>query len=334
MLQAGKSITKIDDPLVKIQPDYLFHAVKNPKPEVASSIRQLRKVYAIDENRYRQLKKQLPYITCGIFNPPYRRTENFGWINHFMLDIDHLTQKDLFPDKVKALISKDKRVKMAFISPGEDGLKILFALKEKCYDPACFSLFYKVFTKAFSETYHLQQVIDQRTSDVTRACFISHDPDVYYNPDSEEINMTAFVDFSSPLSVLEIKSEIGREEKTVKMEKTGEPPPGPDDEAMAVIKSRLNPSFKVKREKIIFVPAEIERTVAQIIEHLQRNTIETREVINIHYGKKFRLRLGLHEAEINVFYGKRGFSVVQTPRHGTNSELNTICAQLISELIV
>jgi hypothetical protein len=334
MLQAGRQITQPNDPLIKIQPEYLYHAVKQPKADVEAAIRQLRLVRTIDENRYRQLKKQLPYITCGIFNPPFRRTENFGWINHFILDIDHLGQKDLSPETVKTNLTTDPRVKMAFVSPGEDGLKVLFALSEKCYDPARFSLFYKVFAKSFSETYHLQQVIDQRTSDVARACFVSHDPTAFYNPQPEEVNMAAFVDFTNPLTVFEIQSEIKKEEKETSNEKTEELPHGPDDETLAAIKARLNPSFRAKREKIIYVPEKIENMVTHIVELMQTNGIETREVVGINYGKKFRFTIGTREAEINVFYGKRGFSVVQTPRQGTNGEMNKICAQLISELLL
>ena len=90
MLQAGKNVTQLNDPLVKIQVEYLYQAVKSPKPEMAAEIRQLRMVKTLDNRRYTQLKKNLPYIVCGIFNPPVRKGENFAWISHFMLDFDHL----------------------------------------------------------------------------------------------------------------------------------------------------------------------------------------------------------------------------------------------------
>ena len=63
-------------------------------------------------------------------------------------------------------------------------------------------------------------------------------------------------------------------------------------------------------------------------------TSETCEVVNIHYGKKFKFRLQLKEAEINLFYGKRGYTVVQSPRHGTNAELNVVCAQILTEMLL
>lgn len=336
MLQAGKNITQINDPLIKIQPEYLYHSVKNPKPEIAATIRQLRLVHSIDENRYRQLKKQLPYIVCGIFNPPYRRTENLGWINHFIIDIDHIGQKELDLATIKSKICTDPRVKMAFVSPSEDGLKVLFCLSEKCYDAGQFSLFYKLFANSFSTQYQLEQVTDNRTSDATRACFISFDPDVFYNPDAEPVTMAAFVDFDNPLATLELRNELKKAEKENQENKPVQEKEikGPDDDALASIKARLNPSHRIKREKLIFVPEEIESIVAQVVNQMQTFDIETHEVVNIHYGKKFKFRLQLKEAEINLFYGKRGYTVVQSPRHGTNAELNKVCAQILNEMLL
>ena len=57
------------------------------------------------------------------------------------------------------------------------------------------------------------------------------------------------------------------------------------------------------------------------------------EIISIQYGKKIRIKMGLKEAEINLFYGRRGFTVVKSPRCGTNEELNDVSAQLIQAFI-
>jgi len=336
MLQAGKSITQVNDPLVKIQPEYLYHAVKNPKPDIVATIRQLRLVQTIDENRYRQLKKQLPYVTCGIFNPPYRRTENLGWINHFIMDIDHIGQKELDLAAIKLKICSDSRVKMCFISPSEDGLKVLFQFSDKCYDAGQFSLFYKVFANSFSTQYHLEQVTDNRTSDATRACFISFDPEAYFNPKAELVNRSAYVDFDNPFATLELRNELKKEEKENAKNKPEQEKEikGPDTDTLAAIKARLNPSHRTVREKMIHVPEEMENIVAQVILQMQSFDIETHEVVNIHYGKKFKFRLQLKEAEINLFYGKRGYSIVQSPRHGTHPELNAVCAQILIEMLL
>lgn len=43
--------------------------------------------------------------------------------------------------------------------------------------------------------------------------------------------------------------------------------------------------------------------------------------------------MGMKQAEVNLFYGKRGFSVVQSPRTGTNADLNQLMANLITGFI-
>lgn len=42
MLQAGRNITMAGDPLQKVKVEYLYNAIKNPKPDVANRIKQLR----------------------------------------------------------------------------------------------------------------------------------------------------------------------------------------------------------------------------------------------------------------------------------------------------
>lgn len=331
MLQAGKCIYQPNDPLVKIKPEYLYHAVKNPKPEVESAIRQLRLVKNIDTKRYQVLKRDLPYVVTGIFHPAVRRTENFAWASHFMLDIDHLSVKETTPDQLKAKLSGDPRILLMFTSPGEDGLKILFRLNEKMYDAARYSLFYRVFVDKFSAQYQLDQVADTRTSDVTRACFISLDREAYYNPEAESIAPETFVDFGNYMEIKQLK--VGLKEKETEEKEKNPPAPKPEleEEALEKIKKTLNPNFRPKREKQVFVPAEIEQVTETIVAQMLGHEIATTEITGIHYGKKFKFALGRKQAEINLFYGKRGYSVVISPRNGTDPELNKICRQLLAQ---
>ena len=335
MLMAGKQITQVNDPLTKIQPDYLYHAIRNPKPQHESAIRQLRQVRALDENRYRQLKKQLPYVVCGIFNPPVRRTENFAWIDHFMVDIDHLSGKEIDAGSLRDKLCADSRVKLLFASPGEDGLKILFQLSEKCHDPGLYSFFYKLFVRNLSQQYRLEQVIDTRTSDVARACFISVDENAYYNDQCTPVTLSHFVDLENPFAMHQLKGEIKKEEKE-SSEVSSDPETGPidpDDEALRQIKARLNPNARIKKEKIIHESEEVAEQVGSIVETMQNYNIETTDVQSIHYGKKFRFRLGRKQAEINLFYGKRGYTVVKTPKQGTDNEMGDLCAQILNEML-
>jgi len=331
MLQAGKCIYQSNDPLVKVMPEYLYHAVKNPKPEVASAIRQLRLVKNIDTKRYQVLKRDLPYVVTGIFHPAVRRTENFAWASHFMLDIDHLSVKETTPEQLKTKLVDDPRILLMFTSPGEDGLKILFRLNEKMYDAARYSLFYRAFVDTFSTRYELQQVADTRTSDVTRACFISFDPDAFYNPNAVPVVPEDFMDFNNFLEIKQLKADLKDKELEDKEKNPPEPKPELEDEALEKIKKTLNPNFKPKREKQIFVPDEIENISETIVAQMLEKDIATTEIAGIHYGKKFKFALGRKQAEINLFFGKKGYSVVISPRNGTDSELNKICARLMAE---
>lgn len=249
MLQAGKSVTQKDDLLKKVQPEYLFHAVVNPKPEIAAAIRQLRLLRTIDPKQYAFRKRQLPYVTCGIFNPPVRRTENFGWINHFILDLDHLESKNMLVSELKQKIVADTRVKLLFVSPGEDGVKIMFQLKQRCYDAALYSLFYRSFALSFAKQYQLEQVVDNLTRDVTRACFVSFDPEAYYNPGPELVDLESYVDRSNPFDVRELKHSLREQEKEIPGVEQDEVLVGPDVDQWAAIREKLKPSGKTKKEK-------------------------------------------------------------------------------------
>ena len=72
----------------------------------------------------------------------------------------------------------------------------------------------------------------------------------------------------------------------------------------------------------------------ELQKHLFNAGIVLYETINIQYGKKLRFKVGSRLGEINIFYGKHGFSVVYSPRTGTSSEVNELTAALIEEFLV
>ena len=79
MLSVGKNIASSADALAKMPVDYLYHSLRNPKPEISARVRQLRIVRHLDEKQYGLLKRTLPYVVCGMFNPPYRSINNFAY---------------------------------------------------------------------------------------------------------------------------------------------------------------------------------------------------------------------------------------------------------------
>lgn len=334
-LQLGRNITSPNDPLKKVTIEEFTRLIRNPDAELSSKIQQLRTVQSIDRKRYHALKKMLPYVTCGIFNPSYRRTENFASINCFIVDIDHLSEKGIDMPTLWNKLKSDDRIHFMFVSPGNDGLKILFYLNQKCYDSAKYSIFYKLFVTRFSQEYNLGQTVDTVTSDVTRACFLSADEDAWFNPFAVPVGMDAYINFDDYRSVAEVKQEIekavvlesGKPREDSKTEKQELPP-----DILQQIKEKLNPNIRTKIEKQIFVPDEIIAVVGKVEETMQGYGIRTKSAENIHYGKKFVFELDNRWAQLNLFFGKQGYKIVKTPATGSNPELAEVAYQILCQM--
>ena len=336
MIMFGSNIQSPDDKLRKIQVYDLYRGLVSPKAQHAALIGQLRVAYQINPKQYSLLKRTLPYIVCGIFNPPYRKTENFGYAEFFIIDIDHLSQKNISIKELRERMLFDNRIYLSFVSPSEDGLKIMFRLSDRCYDAGIFSVFYKEFIRRFSLQYNLEQVVDPRTSDVTRACFVSVDPQATLNENAEPINMNDFVNESDPIQFFEMKSHQEKEgTKTLKEIKDSITSPSePDKDIMEKIKQRLNPQSKNTSKKTdAFVPEQLLDIMDDLKAYIEDTGLIVTDIISIQYGKKIRIQMGKKMAEVNLFFGRRGFSVVISPRCGTNPELNDISARLIQSFV-
>ncbi len=337
MILFGHNITSPNDPLTKVPVANVYYALCSPKLETVAKVRQLRLVRSIDPKRYGILKKQLPYLVCGIFSPPCRRSENFAYIEYFMLDIDHVSDKQLSINELKKRFASDSRTVLSFVSPSEDGLKVMFRLAERCYDKGLFSLFYKAFAWQMSRQHGIEQVIDAQTCDVTRACFVSVDPEAYYNPNAERVSMDNYLPHDNPTAMLELKHELESQTNETKKSASAtqnEPKPDVDDETMRNIKAILNPKAAQRQSKPVYVPEQLNEIIDELKSFIVQTGVEVTEIINISYGKKIRMRLRLKQAEVNLFYGKRGFSVVKSPRTNTDEEFNEIAVRLIESFLL
>lgn len=334
MIMVGKNVTAKDDALQKIKVEYLYHKLIHPDAVIESKIRQLRIIRQLDPKQYSFLKRQLPYIVCGMFNPAYRRTENFGYTEYFIVDIDHIGEKEMSVSELRTRLIADTRVVLCFLSPGEDGLKLLFRLNERCYDAGIYTLFYKLFVLQFAKKYGLEQVIDARTSDVARACFVSIDAEAYYNPEAEVVDLNTFMNIEDTSELFRIKKQLENDKLLPAKQNDTALQRTPDDDALKQIRALLNPggrSLTPKREA--FIPQELNELMEKLVPHIEQAGIAVAAIENINYGKKLKMKMGLKEAEINVFYGKKGYSVITSPRRGTNDELNALMAQLIEQYL-
>lgn len=334
MISFGKNIRQANDPLNKIALSSIATKIINPRPENKALIDQLRAVAAIDIKKYRRLKVQLPYFVAAVFNPPFRKIENFAYTDYFIIDIDHLSDKNITTEELLAKFRDDTQIVLAFRSPGNDGIKVFFKLSESCRDAGKHTLFYKAFAQKFSQQYRLNQFIDKSTSDVSRACFYSYDTEAHYNPHASPVEMQSIIDFENELEIKTIEREIKDYHQETK------PETRPDDlrqelpdPILQKIRETLNPNIKTRREKQIFVPEELDQILENLQGEMEKHQIKTENVKNINYGKQFTFSAGKNWAEINVFYGKKGFSVVKTTKTGSNQELSDICHLILCDYL-
>lgn len=328
MLSVASNIKDTKEQLRRIPVRSLYDAIRNPRESTLALLRQLSAVRQMSPSQYALLKQQLPYFVCAMFNPSFRRSENFAYTEYFIVDIDHVSEKGLLMPEVRKAMAADTRVMLCFLSPSGDGLKVMFRLSERCHDAGLYKTFYKLFLTRFSHQYGLEQVVDTKTCDVTRACFLSADADAYLNPDAEPV---VLADYVNPEENVNMAFDLKREAEKAERKEGAHVQPShsePDKDIMARIKATLNPHPSSQRPPA-YVPAILNDIIGDLQKYVEDKGIVISEIVNIQYGKKLRCKIGQRQAEINLFYGKRGFSVVQSPRTGTDPEANGLMAEVI-----
>jgi len=125
-----------------------------------------------DPKRKKELKEKLPYVT---FSGTFTSRANDMLIKrsrYFCVDLDHVGGlKEI--NKVEKIICDSYPQAMSFISPSEVGVKIVFLI-----DPDAGShldFFYAIKNFINQKT---GKDIDEQCKDISRACFLCHDPHV------------------------------------------------------------------------------------------------------------------------------------------------------------
>jgi hypothetical protein len=121
-------------------------------------------------------KESLDYFTFSGTFAPTRLTENF--VEHsglLVIDVDEIENVN----ETKIQLYNDPYVLVGFVSPRNNGLKLIIQIENPKEHKSSF-LDFGVYMK---ETYGI--LIDQSGKDVTRPCYASHDPDLYYNPNAK-----------------------------------------------------------------------------------------------------------------------------------------------------
>lgn len=336
MLMAGKSVTQAGDQLHALNLERMFLGLTKPKGDLVNLLQQLRSLKTIDPNAYRKAKTKLPYVVSGYFNPAIRRKENFAWTEHFIIDIDHLSMSGLDPAAIKNLLHADDRIALLFTSPGNDGVKVIFNLKQRIHDAGYYSAFYKIFAAKFALEYRIENLVDLVTNDVSRCCFMSYDPEAKYNPAATFIDPSFYLDPNSlhvstrsNTEVNEVES-ISIENKKISGEGTGDSRDLPND-VLLIIKQKLGQvsGRRVPKTKEYIQPKAITDAMPGLENGLKGMGINLIETRMIHYGRQLKVSAGVYWAEVNLFHGKHGFKAVQTTKTGSNKELAELAVKAI-----
>ena len=334
MMTYGMSITAPQDPLKKVQLDRVLDKIKHPSEKLEEQIRQLRILKSLDHQSYRKQKTQLPYFVCSIFHPLIRKKENFAAAQYMVIDIDHCGQKNISTEVLKDELSDDPNIRGIFVSPGGDGLKVIFELDERITDLALYSIAYKNYLMKFAQKYALEDLVDYVTHDVTRACFFSVDREAWINTDAAKLPVRSLLEEPSVEEIFSIEKRFKEEADKRDINKVPtEAKVNMTDDTLEDIKSRLFPKKMPKKEKNVFVPEVLQGIGERLNGFLSLYNMKLGAEEPIHYGKKLRIVAGNHFAEINLFYGQKGYSIVKTTKTGSNSELADLAYKAIELFI-
>ncbi len=311
----------------------LVNFITRPSRQFLDLITTLREMLALDPEEYQRFKRHLPYFLLVVFKPPYRKIENVNEIYGFIIDVDKCSRIDVHPEMLKEQLSQDENILLMFTSPSGDGLKVLFYFEAPLTDPYAYQGFYKQFVEQWAARHNLIGAVDTRTHDASRVCFLSYDPNAYWNEKALPVSFEAAHTLPTTKNIPEIiTSETNTNSQESESESTKEEVP---DEVIRKIKQLLDLSRpRPKRKKHIFVPPEIKSITPCILENLEEVGLTIIAVNYIHYGVQIQFSSETKQGEVNVFFGKRrGYTVVPTSRSTMDHEFSKLTVQLIYQII-
>lgn len=314
----GNSLFDTQTPLQALSLDALCERMRSDS-DLQDNITRLRRLRSLDHEAYRRTKTRLPFFCCATFAENRRRTDHFVRTDAFVLDIDGCAPTPDAMTQWRELLIQDPRVLLLFTSPGGDGLKLVFRLATPCTDTKQFSDFYKAFALEFAKMNDLVLFIDLRTSDCTRACFLTYDPDLHVQHFCEPVDWQAYVQVPPPTPPPE---EHPNESHNIH--------PDVYADILRKLKTRPRPPNAAGKQRILPALEGFVKAMESLCGTHELTILETQP---IPYGVKLKAGKELDWAEVNVFHGKKGYSVVLVPRRGANASLGELLVFLAEDAL-
>lgn len=127
----------------------------------------------------RKAKAKLDYVTfAGIFNK--RDAQSIVSASGYTcIDLDHIKNNELLSIKEKLIEDKMFETQLLFISPSGHGLKWVIEIDLNNFN---YGINFLGVIGYLKRVHHLDDYIDTKVKDLSRACFMSHDPAAFIHP--------------------------------------------------------------------------------------------------------------------------------------------------------
>lgn len=322
----------------------LLGMLRTPSDETMSVVRDLRIHMWDGPDGCRLLLKQLPYVLCGIFSPLEMKRENFAYADRLFVWIRYCPSMGDEPEKVRDRITASKEVQMCFSTPKGDGLMVMFALSERCYNAGLYSAFCRKFSQTFAIRNRLLDAVDPAFSDVTRRCFIGSDRQAYYNPNAEKLRISDYIDTANPYEALWLKRHADEYAKTARKPDPPEPKASgePDSAVFDAIREKLCPEAAAKakarakpkdHEGKPQDPGRMDRIADELRKDITDAGIDVTGIFRIRGGRKIRAQIDGKHAEVNLFEENEKCAVLFSPLSGADPEFSRILADMVRNFL-
>ena len=122
--------------------------------------------------------KLLGFTSSGTFGAPRSKNNIETYSQTICLDFDHIPESEI--ENLKQIVNNCSYTLASFISPSGQGLKVFVSVDSDA----------EAHTKVYIQVANYYQghtgyEYDSKCKDITRLCFVSYDPELYYNEDAE-----------------------------------------------------------------------------------------------------------------------------------------------------
>ena len=182
----------------------IIHDIQNGryKSEVENIRAALHENNQLDADRLK--KKLIGFTPSGTFNNGRKAKDITTYSGCIILDIDKLTPEQLTIAK-EAVVSIPYTY-AAFISPSGKGLKIVVTIDQGRENHAA--------AMAQITNYYYKKLnlpIDPSGKDVSRLCFVSYDPDCYFNPKPEIFIINSSLEFKQKANLIKKDNSLAED---------------------------------------------------------------------------------------------------------------------------